>query len=181
MGCTKLICSILKSRLIPIIQSLTTNYEIENEIERQTRIESIAEDISEVVINAKELPGGMSRWETAVTVATWASAESNGFDPAVERGTTRGDHGRSWCIMQIHLPRGKTSQGWSGPDLIADRQKCITVGMEVMAWSMKACKHLPKDQRLAAYASGRCTAAIGLTKARYWTTTSLIKKESNRI
>ncbi len=54
-----------------------------------------------------------------------------------------------------------TAEGWSGRDLVADRVKCFTAGRNAMKRSMSACSSLPSNERLAAYASGRCDSAVG--------------------
>jgi hypothetical protein len=57
----------------------------------------------------------------------------------------------SFCAFQIHLPFGaKTSEGWTGPDLAADPEKCVTIAQRMIRESMRMCPAHP----LAFYASG---------------------------
>lgn len=46
--------------------------------------------------------------------------------------------------------------GIGGPDLIADRRTCFRVGLRAMRRSFRACRKLPRAERLSAYASGNC-------------------------
>ncbi len=58
----------------------------------------------------------------------------------------------SFCSMQIHLPfGGKSPEGWTGEDLVADPVKCITVGMRMLRESMRMCPKHP----VAFYAEGQ--------------------------
>lgn len=72
------------------------------------------------------------------------------------------DHGRSWCMMQVNLGKNgdtsasNTSQGWSGLDLVQDRQKCFMAGAEVLRISMGSCPGASEGDRLRVYASGSC-------------------------
>ena len=64
-------------------------------------------------------------------------------------------------------------KGFTGDELIADRKKCLLTGYRMMRVSLRACSRLPYDQRLALYASGRCSmghaASIERMKlARTW-------------
>jgi hypothetical protein len=68
----------------------------------------------------------------------------------------RGDSGQSWCLMQIKVGMGRTIQGWSGTDLVANRQRCFRAGLEMMRWSFQACRDNPSMELLDAYTSGRC-------------------------
>jgi hypothetical protein len=57
----------------------------------------------------------------------------------------------SFCAFQINLPWGKkTPEGWTGPELAADPDKCVTVAMRMIRSSMKLCPEHP----LAWYAEG---------------------------
>lgn len=48
------------------------------------------------------------------------------------------------------------TRGFSGQDLVADRELCFTVGLRIIRRSFTACKSLPMLERLSAYASGNC-------------------------
>ena len=57
----------------------------------------------------------------------------------------------SFCAFQIHLPFGaKTTEGWTGPDLAQDPEKCVTIALRMIRQSTQMCPAHP----LAFYASG---------------------------
>lgn len=80
--------------------------------------------------------------------------------PGSER---RCDSGRSACIMQIRLGRGKTEQGWSQADLFADRRKCLEAGRRLLERSSNACG---RGRELNAYATGSCSKGADITADR---------------
>lgn len=135
-----------------------------HDIERE-RYEGIAKDAVAVAFDAEEKPiyaGALARTKTALMLLAIASYES-GFRRDVDDGTVRGDGGRSWCLMQVNLGHNRVlltedgytysqdATGWSGKDLVEDRQRCFRVGLHLMRASHKACGNL------SAYTSGRCS------------------------
>lgn len=139
------------------------NPAFESEQEHADRMERIATDIVEVTYDKSEAPiiliGPNSRRLAAMMVFAVARHESSfyynmdkneGKDP-------RGDNGRSWCLMQLNIGKGKTSEGWRGSELIDDRQKCLRSGYRSMKQSFGACRRYPQIYGLSAYASGLCT------------------------
>ena len=48
------------------------------------------------------------------------------------------------------------TRGYSGQDLVANRELCFTAGLRIVWTSFNACKSLPMAERLSAYASGNC-------------------------
>jgi hypothetical protein len=143
--------------------------EAEDQSARSARIEQIAADIVDVVYDPNEKPIFGGKWQrerTAATVAVFAAEESVNFAPSVDQGLTRGDTGRSWCIMQMNIGTKKTSEGWTGPDLIKDRKKCIRAGLHALRRSYWTCSQNREDERFAAYASGRCDRGQTLVRRR---------------
>lgn len=121
------------------------------------RYESIAHDIATVVMDEKEasvFAGENGRAQTALLLAAIASFESS-FRADIDSGKVRGDHGVSWCMMQVQV-WDKTAEGWSGKDLVDDRSKCVTVALHRVRQSFEACRALPLVDRLSVYTSGRC-------------------------
>lgn len=128
------------------------------EVARQ-RYESIARDIATVVSDEKEFPifaGDHGRTQTALLLAAIASFES-AFRADVDDGRVRGDSGVSWCVMQVQV-RGKTAEGWTGKDLVSDRQKCLSAALHLVRESFTMCKSMPLSYRLSGYTSGTCRA-----------------------
>lgn len=80
-----------------------------------------------------------------------------------------GDDRRSYCWAQIQMGARLTREGWSGPDLAADPQKCAVVALRVLRGSLAVCRHLPEAERLSAYASGSCASERGrrISRDRY--------------
>jgi hypothetical protein len=123
------------------------------------RYTSMANDIAVVVLDNDESPlfeGPQGRPQTALLIAATASFES-GYRKDVDTGKTKGDSGRSWCILQIQI-FGKTAENWTGDELIQDRTKCLRAGLHKMKESFTACKALPLIDRLSGYTSGSCKA-----------------------
>jgi hypothetical protein len=159
----------------------------------KVRYQEIAESIYDVSFDEEVAPlfgGSKGRQRTALTLLAVTYFES-GFRRDVDLGIGRrrlartgwNDFGRSWCLGQVNLgkreimgPDGEyvdasatvTPEGWSGPELVADRGKCLTAVLNAVKRSFGACSKLPQEERLAAYASGRCDTDQGreLSKAR---------------
>lgn len=125
--------------------------------EARARYESIADDIAFVSLDPDEPPvfeGTSGRAKTALLVAAIASYES-GYRKDVDTGQVRGDHGKSWCIMQIQV-RGKTAEGWTGEDLVEERKRCVRAALHRIRASFVMCRKLPLLDRLSGYTLGRC-------------------------
>jgi hypothetical protein len=140
----------------------------------QARYDSIARDIATVALDEAQNPlfaGSDGREKTALLVASIASFESY-FRADVDEGKARGDKGGSYCLMQIQVGNGRTPEGWTGPELIASRPKCLMAGMNRIRESFSMCRNLPQAFRLSGYTSGRCTqepkAEARMNRATRW-------------
>lgn len=123
------------------------------------RYDLIARDAASVAYDESEaplFPGPGGRAQTALLMVAVASLES-GYRQSVENGTKLGDHGRSYCLMQIRVGSGVTADGYSGYDLVNDRTKCFRAALHILRGSFNACHNLPVQDRMSAYATGRCT------------------------
>ena len=139
----------------------------ETSVEKSTRYESIAKDLFDVVYDPKETPlfrGAKGRARTAALVLAVAYHES-GFAHDVDVGPcyrgrdgqgARCDHGRSACLMQLHVGDGKTIQGYTQEELFSDRKKCFRAGLGLLRKSFSECRLQDPRHRLNAYASGVC-------------------------
>jgi hypothetical protein len=128
----------------------------------RARYTEIASDLAAVVYDPAEQPlfyGDDGRAKTALVLASIAAHEST-FRPDVDDGRKRGDSGNSWCLMQMHIGAGRTIEGWNGHDLVSDRRNCFRAGLHIAQWSFRFCKAFPVQERLSAYASGRCGRAV---------------------
>jgi hypothetical protein len=130
--------------------------------ETLARDAAIARTIAEVALDPAEPPlfgGPDARAETALFVSSVAFYESGGFRRDVELGTgkhSRGDSGRSWCLMQVNIGGGMTAEHWTGLDLVGDRAKCIRAGLHRMRESFEHCTGQTFVDRLSGYTDGRC-------------------------
>jgi hypothetical protein len=134
----------------------------------QARYESIARDAASVAFDEAEAPlfsGPEGRTQTALLMLSVASYES-GYEQRVDDGVRLGDHGHSFCLMQLRVGRGTTREGWTGPDLISDRKRCFRAALHVLRTSFGVCHALPVDDRLSAYATGHCFADAAISRSR---------------
>ena len=144
---------------------------VETPAEMQERYTEIARDIATVVYDPEETPlfqGARGRERSAATVLSIAFFESS-FRKAVDKNIgkeARGDHGRSWCLMQLNIGNGKTVDGWTGPELIEDRTKCIRSAYRYIKMSFGSCRGMPFEDRLSAYASGKCFTPSTVSRRR---------------
>jgi hypothetical protein len=141
---------------------------LESPADVHARYESIAQDVATVALEQTEAPlfdGPDGRVQTAVLMLSVASFESS-FRKAVDDGQGRGDRGRSYCLMQIHVGDGVTREGWSGRQLVEDRTLCFRAALHILRSSFGACRALPVDDRLSAYASGRCFSEATISRSR---------------
>ncbi len=134
------------------------------------RYESIATDAATVAMDENEealFGGPAGRSETALLMLSIASYESS-FRRAVDDGTQLGDHGHSYCLMQIRVGGGETREGWTGKQLVDDRTRCFRAALHILHASFHACRKLVVEDRLSAYASGRCFANASVSRSRIW-------------
>lgn len=146
--------------------------------ERQARYESISRDLAEVI--DRELTTQKEKEQMAATILAVTYHES-GWHKHVDFGIgprSRGDQGRSWCLAQVNIGLGVTPEGWSGKDLVEDRQKCLTAAVRTIRKSFGACRGLPLEHRLSAYASGNCLRGREASARRMRTTTRLLEQWS---
>jgi hypothetical protein len=144
----------------------------ESKAETTERYESIAHDIAAVVLDPAEAPlfgGPQGRAQTGLLLAAIASYESGGYRRDVDFGMgtrSRGDAGRSWCLMQINIGEGSTAEHWTGRDLVLDRQKCLRVGLHLVRASFGMCHSERFFDRLSGYTKGRCIGDEGASHRR---------------
>ena len=155
---------------------------VESVEEAEARYNSIAYDAMSVAYDPQEKPlfsGSRGRARTVmVLLATglYESAYRRDVDLRIG-GFAQGDGGKSWCMNQINLGKAdadggtpnriivtigggykfttKSYEGWSGVDLVQDRQKCFHAALAIIRSSFAATSGLPLEDRLKVYASGR--------------------------
>ena len=152
----------------------------------RARYTEIAQDAVTVAFTAEESPlfkGPLGRTKTATLLLAIASYESS-FRQDVEEGRKRGDHGQSWCLMQINLGRARVrldGDGWawakadeegalSGEDLAADRKACFRMALHFARVSYRACGDL------SLYTSGSCSKTEKAAKYRAFRAAELLRR-----
>ena len=162
------------SRNAPPGRKTYYTYAVETREEALARYGEIAEALIDVIYDPEVRPlfsGPTGRARTAsllLGVMFWET----GFRRDVDLGLgkdARGDNGRSWCLMQINIGKGTTPNGLHGEDLVTDRRACFTEGLRVIRGSFQACRRLPLEYRLSAYASGSCDKGQDKSKQRVGT------------
>lgn len=144
----------------------------ESRADGEARYALIAAAIEHAVGDVPPLPGAHGRERLALILTSVAFYES-GFSLDVDTGARRGDHGRSWGLFQANLGRGRTAEGWTGPDLAADRKLAALAAVHAIRRSMIACRSFGVDAQLGAYTAGDCkrgaeSSAIRMGAARRW-------------
>ena len=125
----------------------------EDPLKRLERYQSIAEDISEVVLQEESFfTGKYGKERTAVLLASVALNESN-FDENIDKGIKRGKLGEV-CIMQVMPGMKDTKYNYSAKYLLEDRKNCIRAALDIMRGSDCGGSI---DHRLRGYASGKCS------------------------
>jgi len=122
------------------------------------RYRAVAEAIVRVAYDTSESPSGLgpfARFEEAALLTAIVGTES-GMHPDVLAGKKRGDGGRSWCVVQMNIGKGKTVEGWTGPELAADIDKCLKAGLHAARRSIGACRNLSRTSQLSGYTRGSC-------------------------
>lgn len=165
----------------------------ESEEDAVDRYRSIVDDAMAVAYDPSEPPlfanDVYGRAKTLAVMLSIADSES-GFRKDVDTGVgplSRGDGGRSWCLMQILLSKpkqdGRTQSrvslkgdvydrhfdgktGLGGEDLVTDRKACFRVALHMARESFRACRSLPVDERLSVYAGGDCKVGRGASRVR---------------
>ncbi len=140
----------------------------ESSAQARAHYESIARDAASVAFDEAEAPlfdGPDARAETALLMLSVASFESS-YRAKVDDGAHRGDNGHSYCLMQIRVGAGVTREGWSGHQLVEDRKLCFFAGLHILRASFNVCRTFPLDDRLGAYATGRCFLDAAISRSR---------------
>jgi hypothetical protein len=139
--------------------------------EVETRYESIAKAAIAANYDASVPPLWVSRAASTILTLSVAKDESD-FRADVFSGVgpkARGDHGRSFCLMQVQLGDGSITVGdeeWTGDDLLADPTKCMTAGVQKLRGSLGTCREVEFRDRLSAYITGSCQAASWRSRLR---------------
>lgn len=133
--------------------------------ERLERYRGIATAVAAVAFDPAEPAafGGASGRHATATLLLGLSWMESGWrrDVDLGRGKEARGGGMDSCLMQIRLGKGETTrEGWDWQELVGDREKCFRAGLRIVRRSMAACRELPLEHRLSAYATGSCHASL---------------------
>jgi len=165
--------------------------------EGKIRYEKIGSAMISVAYDLSERPLFVGKYGRAKTLALLASIAwfESGYRKDVDLGLgklSRGDSGKSWCMMQIMLGKpdpitGHTKRrvlltnnsfklvssknpnwdkAYGGTDLVNDRAKCFKAGLHLIRNSFHACWRSPLEDRLSVYTSGNCSSGTNASRLR---------------
>ncbi|HTN92080.1 MAG TPA: hypothetical protein VL242_50770 [Sorangium sp.] len=136
----------------------------------RARYHEIASAAAKVAYDPELKPlfgGPRGRAETMALLLSIAYYES-GYRRDVDLGIgklSRGS-GLDSCLLQVRVGAGRTREGWSHEDLVADREKCFRAGLALIRRSFGACRKQDARDRLSAYTRGRCIENDKHSRAR---------------
>ena len=151
--------------------------------ETQERYAEIAIDMAAVITTSEPLFRGRDGVvKTAAVMIATARHEST-LRADVDFGETRGDGGRSWCLMQINIGKKTVRVGpeymrtWHGEDLVSDRRKCFQAGLEHLRASMQQCRQYRNSATsISGYIHGpRCVLDDKRSQVRWDLATRILK------
>jgi hypothetical protein len=153
---------------------------VETVDDARARYQEIAAAAAEVALDPDErsvFPGDDGRRRTAALLLSLSMYES-GWKRDVDLGIGKHDKPvkasrQYWCIMQIGVDGKTTSEGWTGPDLVADRTRCFRAGLHRLQRARGYCRAQGPDAWLRMYTLGSCTrgekgAEQRLASVRRW-------------
>lgn len=136
--------------------------------ERGVRYVAIASDVAAAADEACGSRGeGCRRW--AVAVLLGVAWHESGFAADVDAGRCyrgrdgkgpRCDGGRAWGLWQMQ-GSGDEGKAWA-----RDRRAGAREALRRIGRSLRACRRLPREEALSAYAGGRCEGAEAARRAR---------------
>lgn len=129
------------------------------------RYQSIAADVSHAVSTGPCLPGHHGCSRLGVLMLAIAYHES-AWRVDVDQGKTLDSGGTSWGLWQINVGRGKTAEGWTGPELVRERWKGAISALHLVRLSAIACRKEGHLAMLRAYTSGSCDRGGEASKTR---------------
>jgi hypothetical protein len=153
----------------------------ERKEEAQERYERMAQAIVRNAYNPEERPlfaGADGRARTALWMAAVAWGESS-FRRDVTEGEGphgKGDHGQSFCAMQIHLPGATTYEGMTGKDVLASYDSCFRAGLHKL--QQVYCADVKTQVGRWSGYRGHCTDSDPVTAYRLARMNSALSKQS---
>jgi hypothetical protein len=153
----------------------------ESAAQGRARYEAIAQAIAEASLDPRERPlfdGADGRLRTAALLLSISFHESHwrrDVDLGLGRYGPRGGR-RYHCLMQIAVDRGKTAEGWTAAQLVADRERCMRAGLHILQRGRRLCDRAGPRAFLNHYASGYCDRGRKQVKRRWETYRSFMRR-----
>jgi hypothetical protein len=135
---------------------------VEPEAETRSRYDALAKGLAEVVLDPEErplYPGPRGRPQTAALMLALSYHES-GWRRDIDLGIGKKVRpGRQyWCVMQVGLDgAAKTAEGYTGPELTADRRRCFRAALHRLQQTRGSCRAQGSDAWLRSYSAGDCS------------------------
>jgi hypothetical protein len=168
----------------PINEQIENSKAYETPQVRAERYTAIAYNLVEVIFDPHRKPlfkdPNSGRSHTLAIILSIMAHESK-FYRHIDYGMSRGDNGKSWCMMQVMAGRypnrtptwniiedrqpfwgddpNHLHKGFTGRDLIRDRRLCIQEGLKIARLSFSRCG-TSLWKKLRVYASGSCRKGI---------------------
>jgi len=137
---------------------------VETEADTRARYQAIAAALAEVVLdpNERSIFGGDDGRRRTASLLLSLSVYESGLKRDVDLGIGKHDKAprnsrQYWCTLQIGVDGGKTAEGWTGPELVADRRKCFRAGLHRLLRARGSCSKHGPEAWLRTYTSGNCT------------------------
>lgn len=130
--------------------------------ERTRRYLQIAVAIEDVVSEGAPLYSGPHGRHYAAAMLLGISYMESGWRRDVDLGIGKLARGSNLdsCLMQIRTDQEGHAR------LTADRRACFREGLAIVRRSISACRDLPREEKLAVYASGSCRSNAGKEASR---------------
>lgn len=120
--------------------------------------------IDKVVSAQKPLFVGDENKQRTAALILAVNYREGSLRPDIKGDKDKAGNYTSFCSMQVNLPNGaKTAEGWTGEDLVADVEKCITAGFRMLRESVRMCPKHP----VAFYAEGRDVRSCSSKRAQW--------------
>ena len=170
------------------------------------RYHQIAEAIATVAYDPDEEPVATRRFTAAMLAAIsfhesrWRRDVDLGMGRTMLARTGWNGGGNAWCMMQLQLGRRwlpapdaerlsseagfriledsalRTSEGWTGLDLLGDRLKCFRAGLHAVRLSAGAARGMGQENWLRIYTSGSMSRGGKCSAQRMWTASLFARK-----
>jgi hypothetical protein len=141
---------------------------VESEADGRVRYAALARGLADVTLDSAEQPlfdGPNGRARTAALLLALSYHES-AWRRDVDLGLGGQAHPRYFCVMQVAV-RDRTPEGWTGADLVAERERCFRAALHILERSRGSCRDSGPDAWLRIYTSGHCHQGVRAADERF--------------